>query len=51
MLAYGTETFTVKDFIKTGVPVTVIGYILIVIMSMTYWKWMEYFKIKSISLN
>ena len=39
MLAYGTETFTVKDFIKTGVPITVIGYILIVIMSMTYWKW------------
>ncbi|MCJ1785338.1 DASS family sodium-coupled anion symporter [Mammaliicoccus sciuri] len=39
MLAYGTETFTVKDFIKTGVPLTVIGYLLIILFSMTYWKW------------
>lgn len=39
MLAYGTETFTVKDFIKTGIPLTIIGYILIILMSMTYWKW------------
>ncbi|MEJ7541468.1 SLC13 family permease [Staphylococcus intermedius] len=40
MLAYGTETFTVKDFLKAGIPITIIGYILVVIMSMTYWKWL-----------
>ncbi|ARJ50557.1 SLC13 family permease [Staphylococcus lutrae] len=40
MLAYGTDTFTVKDFLKAGIPITVIGYILVVIMSMTYWKWL-----------
>ncbi len=39
MLAYGTETFTVKDFLKTGIPITVIGYLLIVLFSFTYWQW------------
>ncbi|MBI5974346.1 SLC13 family permease [Staphylococcus canis] len=39
MLAYGTETFTVKDFLKVGIPITVIGYLLVVLFSMTYWKW------------
>lgn len=40
MLAYGTETFTVKDFLKAGIPITIVGYIIVVIMSMTYWKWL-----------
>lgn len=40
MLAYGTETFTVKDFLKTGIPLTIVGYILIIIFSMTYWQWL-----------
>lgn len=40
MLAYGTETFTVKDFLKAGIPITVIGYILVIIFSMTYWQWL-----------
>ena len=39
MLAYGTGSFTVKDFMKSGVPLTVIGYLLILLMSATYWKW------------
>ena len=39
MLAYGTGTFTVKDFLKTGVPLTII-YILVIIFSLTYWKWL-----------
>ncbi len=39
MLAYGTGTFTVKDFLKSGIPLTVIGYVLIVIFSATYWQW------------
>ncbi|MCD8914098.1 anion permease [Staphylococcus simulans] len=40
MLAYGSGTFTVKDFLKSGIPLTVIGYILILVFSMTYWKWL-----------
>ncbi|QLK86757.1 DASS family sodium-coupled anion symporter [Staphylococcus sp. 17KM0847] len=40
MLAYGTETFTVKDYLKVGIPLTVVGYILIIVFSMTYWQWL-----------
>lgn len=39
MLAYGTGSFTVKDFLKSGIPLTVIGYLLILLLSATYWKW------------
>ncbi|MCG7343568.1 anion permease [Sporosarcina sp. ACRSL] len=39
MLAYGTGAFTVKDFLKSGIPLTVIGYLLILLFSVTYWKW------------
>lgn len=39
MLAYGTGTFTTKDFLKSGIPLTVIGFLLILLMSATYWKW------------
>ncbi|SIT70538.1 DASS family sodium-coupled anion symporter [Edaphobacillus lindanitolerans] len=39
MLAYGTGAFTVKDFLKSGVPLTLIGYVLLLLFSATYWKW------------
>lgn len=39
MLAYGTGAFTVKDFLKSGIPLTIIGYLLILLFSATYWKW------------
>ncbi len=39
MIAYGTNTFEVKDFIKTGIPMTIIAYALVLIFSATYWKW------------
>lgn len=39
MLAYGTGAFTVKDFMKSGIPLTIVGFLLIIIFSMTYWKW------------
>ncbi|MDP4084618.1 MAG: DASS family sodium-coupled anion symporter [Bacillota bacterium] len=41
MLAYGTGTFESKDFIKTGIVLTLIGYALFVLFSFTYWKWIE----------
>ncbi|WP_077318722.1 DASS family sodium-coupled anion symporter [Virgibacillus proomii] len=39
MLAYGTGTFTTKQLLKSGIPITVLGYILIIIFSATYWQW------------
>lgn len=41
MLAYGTNTFTSKDLIKTGIPLTIIGYLFILLLSSTYWKWID----------
>ena len=40
MIAYGTNTFEVKDFIKTGIPMTFIAYGLIMLFAATYWKWL-----------
>lgn len=39
MVAFGTETFEAKDFIKTGIPLTIIAYLLILVLGATYWKW------------
>lgn len=39
MLAYGTGAFTTRDFLKSGIPLTVIGYLLILLLSATYWRW------------
>lgn len=39
MLAYGTGAFTVRDFLKSGIPLTIVGYLLILLLSATYWKW------------
>jgi len=40
MIAYGTDTFEVKDFIRTGIPLTIIAYLLILFLGATYWKWL-----------
>lgn len=40
MVAYGTDTFEVKDFIRTGIPITIAAYLVILLLSATYWKWM-----------
>jgi len=39
MVAYSTETFDAKDFIRTGIPITLAAYAGIILMSMTYWNW------------
>lgn len=39
MLAYGTGTFTAREFFKAGLPLTIVGYGLIVLFSATYWQW------------
>ncbi|WML50708.1 DASS family sodium-coupled anion symporter [Neobacillus sp. PS3-34] len=39
MLAYGTGSVKTGDFIKTGVILTLVGYGVILLFSLTYWKW------------
>ncbi|MET4563400.1 DASS family sodium-coupled anion symporter [Lysinibacillus parviboronicapiens] len=39
MLAYGTGAFSTKDFLKSGIPLTIIGYLLVLLFTATYWKW------------
>lgn len=41
MLAYGTGAFETKDFVKTGIILTLIGYGLFILFSITYWRWIE----------
>jgi anion transporter len=42
MVAYSTDTFKAKDFIRTGLVLTLIGFVLLVILGATYWPWMGY---------
>jgi di/tricarboxylate transporter len=42
MLAYGTETFVVRDFVRTGIAITVLAYVLTLIFGATYWHWLGY---------
>jgi len=42
MLAYGTETFAVRDFVRTGLAITVLAYILTLVFGATYWHWLGY---------
>jgi anion transporter len=39
MVAYSTETFSAKDFIRTGIPLTILAFAGIMLMSVTYWRW------------
>lgn len=40
MIAYGTNTFEVRDFVRSGIPLTLIGFSLIMLLGSTYWKWL-----------
>lgn len=42
MIAYSTEYITSNDFLKTGIPFTIISYIMILVFAMTYWHWLGY---------
>ena len=36
---YGTDTFDVKTFMTTGIPLTIIGYVMMLVFALTYWHW------------
>ena len=42
MIAYGTDTFSVGDFVRTGIPLTIVAYGLILLLAATYWKFLGY---------
>jgi len=42
MVAYGTDTFVARDFVRTGIVITVVGYLLVLAMGATYWSWRGY---------
>ena len=40
MVAFSTGAFAAKDFINTGIPLTIIAYATILLLSATYWKFL-----------
>lgn len=42
MVAYGTDTFDVRDFVRTGLVLTLLAYVLTLIFGATYWRWLGY---------
>ena len=42
MVAYGTETFEARDFVRTGLVLTVIALALVMALGATYWRWLGY---------
>lgn len=42
MLAFGTETFEARDFIRVGTVLTVIAYAMLLLFAATYWHWLGY---------
>lgn len=42
MVAYGTETFSARDFIRTGIVLTLAAFAVVMILGATYWRWLGY---------
>ncbi len=42
MVAYGTETFSARDFVRTGLVLTAIAYGLVLLLGATYWRWLGF---------
>ncbi len=42
MVAYGTETFEAKDFVRTGLVLTIAAFALVMLLGATYWRWLGY---------
>jgi di/tricarboxylate transporter len=42
MLAFGTGTFEARDFIRVGVVMTAVAYVLLLVFAATCWHWLGY---------
>jgi anion transporter len=39
MVAYSTGAFSTRDFLRTGVWITLVGYLLLLVLAATWWRW------------
>ncbi|NMJ44036.1 DASS family sodium-coupled anion symporter [Roseomonas sp. JC162] len=42
MVAFGTGAFQARDFMRSGIVLTGIGYVLILLLTATWWDWLGY---------
>jgi sodium-dependent dicarboxylate transporter 2/3/5 len=42
MVGYGTGAFVERDFVRTGLAVTILAYLLTLLFGATYWRWLGY---------
>jgi solute carrier family 13 (sodium-dependent dicarboxylate transporter), member 2/3/5 len=42
MLAFGTETFEARDFIRVGTALTIVAYAMLLLFAATWWHWLGY---------
>jgi anion transporter len=42
MVVFGTGTFTGRDFLRSGVVITLLGYLLMLLLTATWWDWLGY---------
>jgi sodium-dependent dicarboxylate transporter 2/3/5 len=42
MVGYGTGAFLARDFVRTGIAITVLAYFLTLLFGATYWRWLGY---------
>lgn len=42
MVAFGTGTFAARDFFRSGVVITLVGYALVLALTATWWDWLGY---------
>ena len=42
MVGYGTGTFVARDFVRTGIAITLLAYLLTLLFGATYWRWLGY---------
>lgn len=40
MVCIGTETFDARQFLRTGIWLTLIGYGLMLLFALTWWRWL-----------
>jgi di/tricarboxylate transporter len=40
MVAYGTGTFEARQFVRTGLVMTAIAFVLVMLLGATYWRWL-----------
>ncbi len=40
MVAFGTRTFSGRDFTRSGIVITLVGYALLLLLAATWWDWL-----------